>query len=85
MNTTTRVLDIQNKGNAALVIIAATTVDAVSNMQVAYQEFTCFIRNAGTSQAMCRYDGWCHTIRNMIGACVSHLPALAPACRLFWE
>ena len=52
MHTKPRILDIQNKGNAALIVIGATTVDAASNVQVAYNEFTCFIRNTGTSKAM---------------------------------
>jgi acyl dehydratase len=47
LRTTPRILDIQDKGKAAVVVIATTSVDEASGAEVAYNEITTFLRGAG--------------------------------------
>ncbi|KAK9831846.1 hypothetical protein WJX81_001022 [Elliptochloris bilobata] len=47
LRTSSRILDIQDKGKAAVVVIATSSIDEASGKEVAYNESTTFLRGAG--------------------------------------
>lgn len=74
MHTKPVVLDIQNKGTSALVAIGCTTVDALTNQKIAYNEFTTFIRKTGKFET----SGSSSNSRNPAALTTYKAPSRAP-------
>ena len=72
--TRPRILDIQDKGRAAVAVIATSSVDEASGAEVAYNEITTFLRGAGGFRAA----GPAAPPARRRGATVRHAPPERP-------
>lgn len=55
LRTQTRVIDVLDKGKAAVVVLGLTTTDAASGQELCYNEVTTFVRGAGGFGGSTRY------------------------------